>query len=388
MSSSIRLKLPVVGGGIEDYELKGTPLPVVPPLAPFNRIAYAAGHVVTDPLVESDPWVMSTVDWDKTLAFREHLWSLGLGVAEAMDTAQRGMGFGWTMARELIRKTAEAAGGNQLLASGCGTDQLDLTAVKSIDAVIAAYEEQMEAIEGFGSQIILMASRALARVARGPEDYMYVYDRLIKQASRPVILHWLGPMFDSQLAGYWGVDDIDGAMDVVVQIIENNTSKIDGIKISLLDAEKEIALRTRLPKSAKMFTGDDYNYVDLIAGDGDHVSHALLGVFDAIAPAASLALARLSEQDEAGYRAILEPTLPLARHIFAAPTEFYKTGVVFMAYLNGHQNHFTMVNGMESARSTIHLAEIFRLADNSGLLSNPEMAAQRMQAVLSVRGIN
>ncbi|MFI3905189.1 dihydrodipicolinate synthase family protein [Ochrobactrum sp. S1502_03] len=388
MSPTLRLNLPAADGRIESYGLTGTPLSAIRPTIAFNRVAYAAGHVVVNPLADFDPWLAPVVDWDKTLAFREHLWSLGLGIAEAMDTAQRGMGFGWDMAHELIRRTAEAAGKDRLMASGCGTDQLDPASVHTLVDVIAAYEEQMEAIEACGSRVILMASRALARVAKGPDDYVFVYDRLLRQARNPVILHWLGPMFDAELAGYWGAHDFDGAVDVVVGIMENNADQVDGIKISLLDAAKEVALRARLPTTAKMFTGDDFNYVDLIAGDGKHVSHALLGAFDAIAPAASLALSRLAAQDEAGYRAILEPTLSLSRHIFAAPTQFYKTGVVFMAYLNGHQDHFTMVGGMESARSTLHLVEIFRLADQSGLLTDPELATRRMQAILAVRGID
>lgn len=387
MGSELRIQLPRLDRSIEDYRLTSTPLPVVRPVKPFNRVAYAAGHVVFDPLAPSDPWVAPAVDWDRTIAFREHLWSLGLGIAEAMDTAQRGMGFGWDMALELIRRTMDAAGPNSLVASGCGTDQLDPGRPHDLNEVVAAYEEQMEAIEACGSRVVLMASRALVKAARGPEDYLAVYDRLLGQASRPVVLHWLGPMFDPQLDGYWGHAEFEAARDVVVDIIGSHADKVDGIKISLLDASKEVDLRARLPSSAKMFTGDDFNYVDLIAGDGERHSHALLGAFDAVATAASAALSRLGAGDEAGYREILQPTEALSRHLFAAPTQFYKTGVVFMAYLNGHQDHFTMVGGMESARSTLHLADIFRLADRANLLSDPDLAVRRMRAVLAVRGI-
>jgi hypothetical protein len=387
MTGAASIRLPKPDRSVETYRLVGHPLPVVPPSAPFNRIAYAAGHVVFDPLAPSDPWVTPVIDWERTLAFRQHLWSLGLGIAEAMDTAQRGMGFGWDMAHELIRRTMDAGGRDALVASGCGTDQLDPARPHDLEAVIAAYEEQMEAVEACGSRVVLMASRALARTAGGADDYRMVYDRLLRQAKRPVVLHWLGPMFDPQLDGYWGHTDYEGASQVVVDIIEANADKVDGIKISLLDAGKEIDLRSRLPEDVKMFTGDDFNYVDLIAGDGDTHSHALLGAFDAIAPAASAALSRLSSGDVAGYRAILDPTEPLSRHLFAAPTQFYKTGVVFMAYLNGHQDHFTMVAGMESARSTLHLADIFRLADGANLLSDPQRAVDRMRAVLAVRGV-
>jgi hypothetical protein len=369
------------------YKLVGQPLPPVRPSAAFNRIAYGAGHVVFDPLAPSDPWVAPAIDWDRTLAFREHLWSLGLGIAEAMDTAQRGMGFGWDMAYELIRRTMEAGGKDALVASGCGTDQLDSTRPHDLEAVIAAYEEQMEAVEACGSRVVLMASRALARAATGADDYRMVYDRLLRQAKCPVILHWLGPMFDPQLEGYWGHGDYESASRVVVEIIRAHADKVDGIKISLLDSRKEIDLRSRLPQGVKMFTGDDFNYVDLIAGDANTFSHALLGAFDAIAPAASAALARLSAGDVSSYRAILDPTEPLSRHLFSAPTQFYKTGVVFMAYLNGHQDHFTMVAGMESARSTLHLADIFRLADRANLLSDPQRAVDRMRTVLAVRGV-
>jgi hypothetical protein len=388
MEHQLRIRLPQPDRSIADYDLVGVPAPVIRPDKPFNRVAYAAGHIVFNPLAASDPWITPAVDWERTLAFREHLWSLGLGIAEAMDTAQRGMGFGWDMAIDLIRRTMAAAGKDALVASGCGTDQLNPARAHGLDEVIAAYEEQMEAIEACGSRVVLMASRALAKAAKGPEDYLAIYDRLLRQARQPVVLHWLGPMFDPQLEGYWGHSEFEKARQVVIDIIGANTDKVDGIKISLLDASKEVDLRKRLPSTVKMFTGDDFNYVDLIAGDGEHHSHALLGAFDAVAPAASAALSRLSAGDEAGYREILEPTLPLSRHIFAAPTQFYKTGVVFMAYLNGHQDHFTMVSGMESARSTLHLTEIFRLADRANLLADPERAVRRMRAVLAVRGVD
>ncbi|MDF2994990.1 MAG: hypothetical protein K0R27_627 [Xanthobacteraceae bacterium] len=386
-TSRLSLSLPKRGGLLETYRVTGTPIVARSPERPFSRIAYAAGHVVVDPLAAGDPWLSSAIDWDRTLAFREHLWSLGLGIAEAMDTAQRGMGIDWPTALELIRRTSAAAGPGRLVASGCGTDQLAPADARTLDDVVRAYEEQIEAIEATGSRIVLMASRALAKVARGPDDYIAVYDRLLRQVRQPVVLHWLGEMFDPALACYWGDADVGAAMDVVAGIIDDHAAKVDGIKISLLDAAHEISLRRRLPAGVKMYTGDDFNYVALIEGDEGGHSHALLGAFDAIAPAASVGLGKLAANDLDGYRAILKPTEALARHLFAAPTQFYKTGVVFMAYLNGHQNHFTMAGGLESARSTVHLAEIFRMADATGLLRDPEKAVHRMRTVLSVRGV-
>ncbi|MDR6951533.1 hypothetical protein J2X65_000881 [Ancylobacter sp. 3268] len=388
-SSALRpaLILPKADGSLETYHLIGTPIMARKPAQPFSRIAYAAGHVVVNPLAVNDPWVSSVVDWDRTLAFREHLWSLGLGIAEAMDTAQRGMGVDWPTSLELIRRTSAAAGKNHLVVSGCGTDQLPAAEARTLDDVIRAYEQQIEAIETTGSRIVLMASRALARVAKGPDDYVAVYDRLLRQVSRPVVLHWLGDMFDPALAGYWGSRDVGVAMDVVAGIIADHAAKVDGIKISLLDDAYEIALRRRLPDGVRMYTGDDFNYVSLIEGDAQGHSHALLGAFDAVAPAASAALEKLAAKDIEGYQVILKPTEALSRHLFAAPTQFYKTGVVFMAYLNGHQDHFTMAGGLESARSTLHLAQIFRMADETGLLRDPDIATERMRAVLAVRGV-
>src|SRR4051795_8982709 len=355
----------------------------------FNRVAYAAAHVVADPLADNDPWLDAAVDWDKTIAFREYLWDLGLGVAEAMDTAQRGMGLDWNGARELIRRALEAARRRPgvKIACGAGTDHLDANARVSIDDIVRAYEEQIETIEGMGGQLILMASRALARVATSAEDYARVYDRILRQVKEPVIIHWLGEMFDPALAGYWGAPDHMAAMETCLAIVHEHAAKIDGVKISLLSKEKEIAMRRRLPPGVRMYTGDDFNYAELIAGDEEGYSDALLGIFDAIAPAASAALNALDSGSTNEFFDILEPTVPLSRHIFRSPTRFYKSGVVFLAYLNGHQDHFTMVGGQESARSTVHLAEIFRLADKAGLLLDPEMSFHRMSSVLATRGV-
>ena len=387
--SSLSLKLPNADRGIETYRLAGSRTYPSKLQGTLNRVAFSAAHVVADPLADVDPWLSAAIDWDRTIAFREHVWDLGLGVAEAMDTAQRGMGLDWPTSLELIRRSVAAAKakGHALVFSGAGTDQLAPEDAKNLDDVIRAYEEQIAAVEKAGGRIILMASRALARVGRNPDDYARVYDRVLSQVREPVIIHWLGDMFDPALANYWGTPKLDQAMDVAVGIMNANAAKVDGVKVSLLDMQREIDMRRRLDKNVKMYTGDDFNYAELIAGDSRGFSHALLGIFDAIAPAASYALSRLAAGDDKGFREVLEPTVPLSRHIFKAPTRFYKTGVVFMAYLNGHQDHFTMVGGQESTRSTLHLAELFRLADQAGLLANPELATRRMRAVLALRGI-
>lgn len=384
-----QLILPDQHGNLAAYK-PGPPLSHdTTPRGDRSRIAYAAAHVVADPLADNDPWVTTAVDWERTIDYRRHLWRHGFGVAEAMDTAQRGMGLDWPTSLELIERSMAAARDfpGATIASGCGTDHIAPQDCHSIDDVIHAYEEQMAAIEKVGSRMILMASRALAALASSPDDYARVYDRILGQAREPVILHWLGDMFDPALKGYWGHDDLNAAMEVCLNVISHNADKVDGIKVSLLSAEKEIAMRRRLPAGVKMYTGDDFNYPDLIAGDEQGFSHALLGIFDAIAPAASAALNALDAGDHAAYQDIFAPTVPLARHIFKAPTRFYKTGVVFMAFLNGHQDHFTMVAGQESTRSTRHLAELFRLADQAGLLQDPDMAIQRMQHVMAVRGV-
>ena len=356
---------------------------------PFNRIAYSAAHVVADARSDADPWVDAAIDWDATIAYRTKLYDLGLGVAEAMDTAQRGMGLDWPASQELIRRSLEAARhipGAQI-ACGAGTDHLEPSADLSLDDIIRAYEEQVAFVEGQGGRIILMASRALAACAKSPDDYAAVYDRILTQVREPVMIHWLGEMFDPALSGYWGHGDHMAAMDVCLDMLAANAAKIDGIKISLLDKNKEIAMRRRLPKDVRMYTGDDFNYAELIAGDEVGYSDALLGIFDAIAPAASAALDAFAGGDETRFHKILAPTVPLSRHIFKAPTRFYKTGVVFMAWLNGHQDHFVMVGGQQSARSLTHLAELFRLADGAGLLSDPELASHRMGAILATHGV-
>jgi hypothetical protein len=386
----MKITLPQSDGKLASYALRA-PGAFAPPApgASFNRIAYSAAHVVADPRAAIDPWLQCAVDWDATIAYRRRLWSLGLGVAEAMDTAQRGMGLDWPTSLELIRRSVAAAREfpGARIASGCGTDHLDPAAARTVDDVVRAYLEQMEAIESAGGRLIVMASRALARIARGADDYATVYDRVLSQAREPVILHWLGEMFDPALAGYWGSGDTDTAMATALQVIGAHAAKVDGIKISLLDKDKEIAMRARLPAGVRMYTGDDFNYAELIAGDGAQHSDALLGIFDAIAPAASAALGALSAGDTARFHAILEPTVPLSRHIFQAPTRFYKTGVVFMAWLNGHQSHFTMVGGQQSTRSLPHLAELFRLADAAGLIEQPELAIHRMKLLLGLHGI-
>lgn len=359
------------------------------PEGQFNsRIAFSAAHVVCDPYANTDPVLHAKIDWENTLAYRRHLWSLGLSVAEAMDTAQRGMGLNWEMAKELIRRSsaeAKAVGGR--IACGAGTDHLLPGPAVTLADVQAAYEEQCEFVEKNDAQIILMASRALADCAQGPEEYERVYANILRQVKKPVILHWLGDMFDPALKGYWGFKNLDDAMEVCLNVIWDNKEKVDGIKISLLDAHREIEMRRLLPPGVKMYTGDDFNYPELIKGDKQGYSHALLGIFDAIAPAAAAALHALDDGDLERYDTILEKTVPLSRHIFQAPTYSYKTGIVFMAYLNGHQSHFRMIGGAESARSIVHLSELFVLADQAGLLLDPELAADRMKLVLNVAGI-
>ena len=383
------VRLAVQGGFLEKY---ATRLPRdfgPPPGTPPSRMAYAAPHMVSDPLTHNNPWEQPVVAWEATIEYRRHLWRHGLGVAEAMDTAHRGRGLDWPTALELVRLSIEASKdfpGARLVA-GAGTDHLVPGSSQTLDAVIRGYETQCGEIEKLGGRIVLMASRGLARVATSPDDYGRVYGRILSQVREPVILHWLGAMFDPLLAGYWGVDDLDDATAICLDIMRTHADKIDGIKMSLLDKDREIALRRKLPEGVRMYTGDDFNYPELIAGDHAGHSDALLGIFDPIAPAAGAALAALGEGDPGRYRDILEPTVPLARHIFKTPTQYFKTGVVFMAYLNGHQPHFVMLAGQQSARSLPHLCEIFRLADQAGLLVDPDAAAERLKRLLAVYGV-
>ncbi len=393
----LTIKLPQADGTLAAFAPRAAVAWPAPKGVPrWNRVAFAAAHVVADPRATLDPWLEAAIDWDATLAFRRHLWSHGFGVAEAMDTAQRGMGLDWPTSLELIRRSVDEARSvpGAVVFSGAGTDHLPTGAGCTPDDVIAAYEQQCGAIEAAGGRIIVMASRALAACARTPDDYARVYGRVLSQVREPVILHWLGEMFDPALAGYWvgagglaSDPDHARATDVCASVINANAAKVDGVKVSLLDAGKEMALRARLPQGVRMYTGDDFNFAALIGGDATGYSDALLGIFDAIAPAAAAALTALAAGDRSQFDAILAPTVPLSRHVFAAPTRFYKTGVVFLAWLNGHQTHFTMVGGQQSARSVLHLSEIFRLADAAGLLREPELAVSRMRTFLGVHGI-
>ena len=383
------VKLPRADGTIAAYTLSGRAPVQAPPGPITSRIGMAAVHVVADPLAAINPTLDVALDWDATLRFRRYIWSLGLAVAEAMDTAQRGMGLPWTSARELIKRSVAESKTvpGAVLASGAGTDHLEAGPRVTLADVEAAYEEQCAWIEGCGGRIILMASRALTACAKSPDDYVKVYGRILSQAREPVIIHWLGEMFDPALAGYWGSHDRDRQTETLLAIVQEYAPRIDGVKISLLDQKREIAMRRRFPASVRMYTGDDFDYPTTIRGDGERHSDALLGIFDVIAPAASAALKALDRGDLATYERVLAPTLTLSRHVFGDPTRFYKTGVVFAAYLNGHQSHFRMVGGLESARSVVHLAELFILADRAGLLRDPELAADRMRRVLVLAGV-
>jgi Protein of unknown function (DUF993) len=384
-----RLRLPGADGVVYEYTPAGRFLYAESGAAPVSRLPYAAVHVVADALADAGPGAPAAIDWDRTLAFRRYIWSYGLGVAEAMDTAQRGMGLDWEASKELIRRSvaeAKAVGGR--IVCGAQTDHLATGSARDLRDIEAAYEEQCEFVEAQGGQVVMMASRELARIARGPEDYARVYGRVLSQLQRPALIHWLGEVFDPALAGYWGHPDLDGAMSVCLEIITAHKEKVEGLKLSLLDQKRELVMRARLPEGMRMFTGDDFDYPVTIAGDGQRHSDALLGAFDMIAPAASAALLALDSGDTGRFGAILEPTVPLSRHVFGAPTFYYKTGVVFMAYLNGHQDHFRMVGGLESGRSAVHLAKLFVLADKAGLLRDSELAVDRMRPVMALAGIS
>lgn len=383
--------LPTPNGKLEDYQLVGNPLQIIKPAKPFTRTAFAAAHVITDTIAERDPWQgRPAVDWDATIGFRHFLWDQGLGLAEAMDTAQRGMGVDWLTAKELIERTMRDAKSHPMkprVACGAGTDQLPMDITHSEDDIINAYLEQMEAIEAAGGQVIIMASRSVAKLGGDAQSYLRIYEKLLGAANQPVILHWLGDMFDPLLKGYWGSSELDEATETVSSILNQFENKIDGIKISLLEQKREEDFRKRVPKGVKIYTGDDFNYADLIAGDADHYSHALLGIFAAIAPAASQALVALSDNDLETYHKLLSPTVPLSREIFRAPTQFYKAGIAFLAWLNGAQSHFVMPGGFHSSRDITHYAQLFRLADQARLLLDPDRAQSRMKNLLSLYGV-
>lgn len=382
----MKIKLPDTNAVLTDYIMIGNPVRAAKLTTNSARVLYSAVHVVSDPFGDHDPTGPANVDWEKTLEFRRYLAGMGMGIAEAMDTAQRGMGLDWKGALELIRRTKEELP-NALVANGCGTDHLIPTESTTLDDVRRAYLEQVEAIQKVGGRLILMASRALARVAKSPEDYVAVYGDVLAACDEPIILHWLGEMFDPHLAGYWGSESFGLALETCLQIIEENSPKIDGIKVSLLEAKKEIVMRRRLPTGVKMYTGDDFNYPELIEGDDQGYSHALLGIFDPLAPAAAYAVSKLSDGDTNSFRATLNPTVPLARHIFRAPTQHYKTGVVFLAWLNNFQDHFIMLNGAQSIRSLPYFVECFKMADECGLLRDPDIAAMRMGNLLKLYGV-
>ncbi|MGY4543236.1 hypothetical protein ACVWY0_003169 [Arthrobacter sp. UYNi723] len=399
------LILPTHDGGTREYRLQGG-VSWARPAAPLtSRRAYAAAHVIPEVLADNRPGAPASLDWDATMAYRHELWSYGLGVADAMDTAQRGMGLDWAATQQLIKRTGVeaasvvAAGGpatagktvRDLVSCGAGTDQLDLAALPTgnagLTAVLDAYREQIAVVSEAGPKIILMASRALARVANGPDDYLHVYSTLLQEVDQPVILHWLGTMFDPALAGYWGSDDVAAATETFLSLIRDNADKVDGVKVSLLDASHEVALRAALPEGVRLYTGDDFNYPELIDGDGSHHSDALLGIFAAIYPAASVALQKYDAGKAEEARAILDSTRELGKHIFSAPTFYYKTGIAFMSWLNGRQPGFQMVGGLHSGRSVCHLAKTFELADQAGLLKDPALAAFRMSDYLRINGV-
>ena len=353
--------------------------PGYPP--PASRRVYAAAHVAS---VDGG----ELIDWEATLRFRDHLWAHGFAVAEAMDTAQRGMGLSWWQARELIASTAEratarrAAGRFAGLACGAGTDHLAADEAHSLSAIIDAYSTQLAFVQSAGAGVILMASRALAAAARGPKDYLEVYGTLLKQASQPVILHWLGEAFDPALRGYWGGGDFESAAATVLDLIDQAADKVDGIKLSVLDASKEVALRRRLPAGIRLYTGDDFGYADLIRGDDAGYSDALLGAFAAVTAPAAAALHALDAGDLGGYEAAIGPTVPLSRLLFEEPTYYYKAGVAFLAWLNGLQPHFSMLDGLERRRPASHLIRVFELAAAAGALTDPDLAVSRMTAFL------
>ncbi|URK89537.1 dihydrodipicolinate synthase family protein (plasmid) [Rhizobium sp. RCAM05350] len=379
------LQLPDESGRLSPYRLTGTPIQTAEFSRDYNRVVFPPPMSSPIPGPQTIRQGPASVDWAATMAFRRHLHDLGLGIAEGMDTTQRGMGLDWPGALELIRRTRQEVP-DALVFNGAGTDHLSPYDARSLDDVRRAYREQIEAIQKIGGRIILMASRALTKLAKGPQDYIDIYRDALSACDEPVVLHWLGDMFDPALAGYWGSTSFEEAMETALTVIGENISKVDGIKISLLDKDKEVVMRRRLPEGVKMYTGDDFNYPELIEGDPEGYSHALLGIFDPLAPAAAFALSRLKAGDAKGFRAVLDPTVPLARLIFRAPTQYYKTGVVFLAWLNGFQDHFIMLNGAQAMRPLPYFTEVFKLADQCGLLRDGDLAIGRMKKMLAFYG--
>ncbi|MGH3645816.1 MAG: dihydrodipicolinate synthase family protein [Micromonosporaceae bacterium] len=386
MSTRTRLLIPDAAGAWRTVDLREPRAWPEHPEPYRSRVVFAAAHVAADPWGENVPGGPAAIDWDSTLAFRRHLFRYGFGVAEAMDTAQRNMGLDWPAVQELVRRSAaQATSMGARIAAGAGTDHRE--SLRSVDEVIDAYREQIEFVQGTGAQVIVMASRQLAMLAAGADDYLRVYAALLDQAREPVILHWLGEAFDPQLRGYWGSDDVAVATRTFLDLIHAHPERVDGVKVSLLSESHEIGLRAALPAGVRLYTGDDFNYPSLIRGDGTHHSDALLGAFAAVAPAASAALTALDAGDLDRYDSELAPTLPLSRHIFAAPTYHYKTGIAFLAWLTGHQPGFTMVGGLQSARSIVHLSRLFALANEARLLPDPELAAHRLNLWLATAGV-
>jgi Protein of unknown function (DUF993) len=382
------LKLPTPDGQLVDHRMQGAPQSHQRPQSPLrSRRIFAAAHVVADPFADNAPGVSAGIDWEATLQFRHHLWSWGLAVADAMDTAQRGMGLDWPNIQTLVRSScAEAARVGGAIACGANTDQIE-GSTASLEQIVEAYLEQVALVEGAGGQVVLMASRHLAEAATSSDDYHEVYRRVLSHTTRPAIVHWLGPMFDPALEGYWGAAEIDKATDHFLDILAENSEHVDGVKISLLAKDREVDMRRRLPAGLNMYTGDDFAYSETMLGDEHGYSHAFLGAFDLVAPAASAAVQALDADRREEFSEILDGTLPLARHVFSSPTYYYKCGVVFMAYLNGHQSHFRMVHGLESTRSVLHLTRQFRLADEAGLFDDPDLAGHRMRRFLALAGV-
>ena len=386
---SVNIKLPDEQGKLQDYVMQASPVKVVARPSFTSRIAMAATHVVVDPLAGGQPGEGEKIDFDTTISVRCHLASLGFGIAEVMDTSQRGMGLAPAAAMELVEKSNAAlvAEGYSPVFAGCGTDDISPDEEVQLDDLVDAYLRQVEKVQNAGARVIVMASRKVAEWARNADDYVKVYKEVLGACEKPAILHWLGEMFDPALRGYWGADEMDEAIDCVLGIIKENSAKVDGIKVSLLDKDIEIEMRRRLPEKVRMYTGDDFNYPELITGDEKGHSDALLGILGPIAPVASEALEALDNNDAKLCRKLLASTEPLSRHIFCSPTYHYKTGVVFLAWLNGLQNHFVMLSGAQAMRPLPYFARLFRLADECGLLSDPMLATHRMNSFLSLYGL-